>query len=215
MAWDLITRNGHNMYDMSSMLQKAIRRGDIERAGYAAMELFGKYHSYLWKRLITISAEDCYGIMTREIIALKFADDEVNKTRKGYDRDYLFVAKAITLLCYARKNRDGCYVACNFMYPDRCLEPEEIEHVDISEINQIGIIPEWVFDNHTLKGKMLGKTDLDMTITEQEALNPHQLGLFDNCGWQPYYEQEIKSGNIKSSKEIEEIRKFQEGRPYK
>jgi hypothetical protein len=153
--------------------------------------------------------------MTKEIIALKFADDEVNKGRKGYDKDYLFVAKAITLLCMARKNRDGCYVACNFMYPDRCLEPEEIEHVDIAEIQLDDVFPEWVFDNHTLKGKMLGKTDLEMTISEQRALKPHQLGLFDNCGWQPYYEQEIRNGNIRNKKEIEEIRKFQEDKPYK
>ena len=37
MSYDLRTRNGHNMYDMSSMLQKSIRRCNYELAGYAAM----------------------------------------------------------------------------------------------------------------------------------------------------------------------------------
>ena len=133
MAYDLRTKNGHNMYDMASMLQKAIRRSNPNLAGYAAYELFGGYHTYLWKRLIVISAEDCYGIMTKEIVALKIADDTVNKGRKGYDKDPLFVAKAVTLLCMARKNRDACYVACNFMLPDRILDESEIEHVDITQ----------------------------------------------------------------------------------
>ena len=34
----LYTKNGHSMYDMVSLLQKAIRRGDAEVAGYAANE---------------------------------------------------------------------------------------------------------------------------------------------------------------------------------
>ena len=59
MGFQFRTRNGHNMYDMASMLQKAIRRCDVEKAGYAAMELFGNYNKYLWKRLLVISAEDC------------------------------------------------------------------------------------------------------------------------------------------------------------
>ena len=29
----LYTKNGHSMYDMVSLLQKAIRRGDVEVAG--------------------------------------------------------------------------------------------------------------------------------------------------------------------------------------
>ena len=83
MAYDLRTLHGHNMYDCASMLQKAIRRCNPNLAGYAAYELFGNYHTYMWKRLVVISAEDCYGIMTKEIIALKLADDFCNKGRKG------------------------------------------------------------------------------------------------------------------------------------
>lgn len=66
----LYTKNGHSMYDMVSLLQKAIRRGDVEIAGYAANELRGRYNAYLWRRLLAISAEDCYGIMTKEIEAM-------------------------------------------------------------------------------------------------------------------------------------------------
>ena len=213
----LITRNGHNMYDISSMLQKAIRRGLVRYASYAAYELYGNFYEYLWKRLLIISAEDCYGIMTKEIIGLKLADDEVNKGRKGYDRDTIFVAKAVCLLCMAKKNRDACYVSCNFMNPDTLIsekEFQEIGHINFSDLAKIKLeeeqIPSWVFDVHTLKGKYkLKKTDLDMTITEEKALKPHQYSLFDDGGWEEYYDSEIKKGNIDEAQQ-KKIKEFQE-----
>lgn len=212
----LLTRNGHNMYDMASMMQKAIRRSLPRYASYAAYELYGKYYTYVWKRLLVISAEDCYGIMTQEIVALKLADDEVNKGKKGYDRDPIFLAKAVTLLCLARKNRDACYVACNFMLPDRVMNEVELQnigHITLPELQKLRVeedqIPDWVFDVHTLKGKYkLKKTDLDMTITEEEALKPHQISMFDYGDWAEYYEGAIKRGEI-DQKQQEAVKEFQ------
>ena len=63
MDFEMLTRSGYNFYDMSSMLQKAIRRGNYELAGFAANELSGRYRNYLWKRLLIISAEDGYDIV--------------------------------------------------------------------------------------------------------------------------------------------------------
>lgn len=200
------TLHGHNMFDIASMLQKAIRRCDFQRAGYAAYELFGSYHTFLWKRMIVSSAEDCYGIMTKEIVALKIADDTVNANKKGYDKDPLFVAKAILLLCMARKNRDGCYVACNFMNTGDVLSEDEIEHVDIANcsLGDEGI-PDWVFDCHTLTGKRNGKTEVDMGEDEQKALNPHQLNLFDYGSWQSHDDKRRKAGKV-TKKEDEFLR---------
>ena len=98
-----LTLHGHSLWDISSMLQKAIRRCDFERAGYAAYEMYGKYKAYLWRRLIQISAEDVWGIMTNEIVGLYYADCICSNGRKGYEADPIFVAKAVTLLCMARK----------------------------------------------------------------------------------------------------------------
>ena len=78
MSFKLTTPNGYDLFEMSSMIQKAIRRSDIPHAAYAANELAFKYRNYLWKRLLTVSAEDCYGIMTKEIVALQEADKQVN-----------------------------------------------------------------------------------------------------------------------------------------
>ena len=70
MAMTPKTKNGYNMYDMSSMLQKAIRRSDVPYASYAARELYFGFRPMMWNRLLTVSAEDCFGIITREIAAL-------------------------------------------------------------------------------------------------------------------------------------------------
>ena len=177
--YQMITPKGHNFYDMSSMLQKSIRRGKIELAAYAANELKGKWRNYLWKRLLVISAEDCYGVITKEIIALKLTDDETGK------KEDIFISKALVLLCIARKNRDACYLACNYMSMDDLIPEDQIEHVDLETQRKLEErdIPKWVFDVHTLRGKRSGKTINDMIVEEQAALEPKQLSLFDNADW--------------------------------
>ena len=65
------TTNGYDFFEVSSAMQKAIRRGDARTAGFFALELWHSgYRDYVWKRLFTISAEDCYGIITAEVEAL-------------------------------------------------------------------------------------------------------------------------------------------------
>ena len=181
MGYQITTKNGYDLFEMSSMLQKAIRRSDIPHAAYAANELGVKYRKYLWKRLLTISAEDCFGIMTKEIIALKEADEYVNKSAKNGTND-LFIAKAVILMCMARKNRDADYVACNFMWGDR-----------------------------TLRGKMNGKTKLDMIQDEQQALEPYQMSLFDYGNWEGMFEHDRKTG--KMTRQVEaRLPEFQRGK---
>ena len=169
-GYQMITPKGHNFYDMASMLQKSIRRGKIELAAYAANELKTKWRNYLWKRMLVISAEDCYGVITKEI------------------------SKALVLLCQARKNRDACYLACNYMSMDDTIPEDEIEHVDLETEERLKDyeIPKWVFDVHTLKGKIAGKTINDMIIEEQAALQPKQIGLFDYADWNNFLTKEGK-----------------------
>ena len=185
-GYNLKTKSGYDFYEISSLLQKSIRRGDYQKAGFAAKELIVNYRKYLWKRLLTISAEDCYGIITKEIIGLKLADDDTGS------KEHIYVAKAICLLCQARKNRDACYFACNFMSDANLLKPEEIHEecpIDQCELEDKEL-PKWVFDVHTLRGKMSGKTIADMIREEQAALYPKQLSMFDNEEWSIF----LKSG---------------------
>lgn len=197
---ELTTTHGYSLYDMSSMLQKAIRRGDVYHAAYAAAELHPKFRKYLWKRLYTCSAEDCYGIMTKEIVALQQADEYVNAGKT--DGNWLFISKAVVLLCMARKNRDADYVCCNFMCPDKELSPEEIKEYDFGTLDHNIRIPDYVYDCHTKWGKINGKTKFDMIRDEQNALSPLQMSMFDDGDWSQFYESEKASGNVTAKEEI-------------
>lgn len=137
MGYSPTTRSGHNMFVMASMLQKAIRRGDPERAGYAAYELFGGYDSMLWKRLLVISSEDCWGILTKEIVMLQEDHRRANEGLKAYSKNPAFVSEAVTLLCEAKKSRDACYYACNFILSNNAGTDEEINLGEASSLKQI------------------------------------------------------------------------------
>lgn len=107
MAYQMLTRTGRNFYEVTSAMQNAIRKGDYDLAGYALWELLPQYTPYLRKRLLVISAEDCYGILTKEILPLCEYGTEDSLT------------KALALLCSAKKNRDADYFVCNLMYADQ------------------------------------------------------------------------------------------------
>lgn len=92
------TRNGHNLFEVSSLIQKAIRRSDTGMALYATAELLQTYRHYLWKRLLTVSAEDCHDMVTGTILNLMYKED---------------VETALSILLSSWKNRDGDYYACN------------------------------------------------------------------------------------------------------
>ena len=102
------TRNWYNMFEISSLIQKALRRRDAEMAYFAANELIPRYRNYLWKRLLTVSAEDCYDMVTGRIMELHNIDvsqpDQANRK---------YIAIAVSTLLNVRKNREGDYFACN------------------------------------------------------------------------------------------------------
>lgn len=210
MSYAPLTKNGYNLFEMSSMIQKAIRRSDVVHAAYAANELSVNYRNYLWKRLITVSIEDCYGIMTKEIMALKEADDFLNKKNKKGDTNDLPIAKAVVLLCMAKKNRDADYVACNFMWGDRNLTDKEYdEFVDYEQVKKLEMtegqrIPDYVFDCHTLIGKKRGKTAMDMFITENQALEPHEMNLFDTGDFGGWAEHQQLTGHLRYADRIKQ-----------
>jgi hypothetical protein len=188
MGYELTTRSGHNMFTMISLLQKAIRRGDKERAGYAAMELFEKFHTVMWNRTMVVANEDCWGILAKEIVALRYTDEVRNRNRKGYEKDTQYVSKAITLLCDAKKSRDACYYACNFVLQTYVTDPgalskEFVEQTsreiggvtdDALEIKEIsGAVEEWKIPAGDIEARQMSLFDMkeskDTTVTIHES----------------------------------------------
>ena len=174
--YELRTVNGYDFYEVASAMQKAIRRGDAKVAGFFALELWHSgYRDYVWKRLFTISAEDCYGLITSEIEALWQGHELVNKKAKN-PKGRIFVSKAVILLCEVRKSRDADHLQ-NLIYDRKDVDVEKwIEDVRKEPIQ----IPEYTYDIHTRKGKMMGRTKAEFFKEEFYALKPRQPGLFDD-----------------------------------
>jgi len=180
----LFTKRGYTLLDCASALQKSIRRGDYKIAGYFAHELVASnYHNYVWKRLLTIAAEDCYGIINTEILALKESFDFINKsTKRGDDiKGRIFISKACIILCTALKSRESDHLQCLVYDKKIGITDEEIEQELQQTDNDERIeLPEYTFDVHTKTGRINGKTKKDFFIEEHLALYPLQPSLFDD-----------------------------------
>jgi replication-associated recombination protein RarA len=172
-----MTVRGYQLSDVASALQKAIRRGDARLAGYFAIEMFeSKYTAYAWRRLLTISAEDCAGVVTKEIMALHDAWALIDKAQKGRGR--VFLGKATILLCQHPKSRDADHLSI-LVYDPKAVDDAVVERYLKEARANPEPIPEYAYDCHTSKGKRAGKTKADFLLTEQDALRPRAPGLFD------------------------------------
>lgn len=172
----LRTIGGYDFFEASSAMQKAIRRADVRVAGFFALELWSSgYRDYVWRRLFTISAEDCFGIITKEIEALWQGHELVNK-KSIEPKGRIFVSKAVILLCECKKSRDADHLQ-NFIYDKNDLDVEAwIEDVRCRPIP----IPAYTYDIHTKAGKKRGRTKEDFFRDEYEALHPRVPDLFDD-----------------------------------
>ena len=178
MGMAVLTVRGYALLDVASAMQKAIRRADARSAGYWAVELFESgYQQYLWRRLLTISAEDCWGLITFEVEALYRSWQVIDRQKKGAGR--IFAAKAAILLAQARKCRDADHLT-NLVYDPAAIDPTQLEAaLDEARKGPPEAIPDYALDCHTCEGRRAGKTRRDFFKDEYRALKPRQMGLFD------------------------------------
>ena len=169
------TKNGHDMFLVSALLERAIMSVDDVKAGYLANELMVRYREFLWKRIITISGNLNYQNVTNEIIALKKADDMQPFTSP---KSSIFVAKAVTVLLKVVKYGYSDFYVNDFVYPIVHLSDYDNRHM---------VIPDYVFDCHTHRGKQIGKTKKEFIVTEQAALTPYVKGWYDNLSWDRFF----------------------------
>ncbi len=170
MAYEMITRTGKSFWEVTSVMQNSIRKGEYEIAGECCWELLPKYESYLRKRFLVISAEDCFGILTKDILNLCSIPGPEN------------VVRALNILCRAKKNRDADYFVCNLMggEPLKDMGKEEmakalVDSIQAMDVREAGRYSYWLFKKNrkhlwkTLKElAMLMNPDLE---AEMEALH--------------------------------------------
>lgn len=178
----ITTKRGYDFFEAASAMQKAIRRNDAKIAGFFALELFHSgYQYYVWRRLLVISAEDCYGIgITTEVFNLYRAYVLVHENKSEDDmKGRVFLSKALLILCRTKKCRDADHLH-NLMFDqgkgitdEEALAAIKIDHGEIIDV------PDYAHDVHTKRGRYLGKTKEDFFREEFIALEPREKGLFD------------------------------------
>lgn len=181
----LRTKNGHDFFECSSLLQKSLRRGDIVYAARAANELMPKYSNYVWNRLLVVSAEDCNDLVTGEVLGLCLAWSKVvatssTESKAGSQGHPIFVYKAIVLLAKCRHSRDADELHHLLVkrLPDDEFEAA-VKECTVLEDDGSFEIPAWVFDKHTMKGKRSGATLEDFLRDEHDALTD-RTSIFSN-----------------------------------
>ena len=172
-TWELRTKRGYDFFEVSSAMQKSIRRGDEKLAGYFAQEMFASnYSKYIWKRLLTISAEDVEIAITQEILSLHFSFNFVND-KKDKEKGRIFISKAVILLCRAFKSRDADHLQCLVYDKKMDISDAEIkQNLEDSNTEEYLPIPDYAFDIHTKKGRQMGKTKKLFFMEENEGLFP-------------------------------------------
>jgi replication-associated recombination protein RarA len=145
--YDLRTKKGYDFFEVSSALQKCIRRGMEEEAMYWAVELFNSnYQEYIWKRLRIMASEDV-GLAVPGIVAevqALYQHHKLQATKKEDKNqpERLFLTHAVLLLCRSAKSR----------VVDHALIYHWMrhEHVHLE-------IPDWALDKHNERGRRLGR----------------------------------------------------------
>jgi replication-associated recombination protein RarA len=157
------TSRGYQLDEVSSSLQKCIRRGLEDQAVWWASEMDRSGHStQLWNRLEVIASEDIGVAWPRGpavIAALHQQWDRHRRRRHSARPERLFIVHAAALLARAKKSRRLDH-ALHWAY---ATEERRFE------------IPDFALDMFTAKGRRLGRGADDWEATSALLVNEADL----------------------------------------
>jgi len=143
-SYEIRTVGGYPLDEVSSALQKSIRRGMELDALYWAMELSNGYSKYLWYRLRVIALEEMApDILQLVDVCYRWFQELVADKRRTGDTHFC-VSHVVYALCRAQKSRQ--------IHNYQAL---------MAGLRQEGLrleIPEFALDKHTKRGRQMGKT---------------------------------------------------------
>lgn len=160
--YELKTRGGYALDEVTSALQKCIRRGLEEESLFWALEMSDSgFGQYLWRRLMVIAAEDIGLADPQALVLTTMAWLATKETTKSFSTPpgmrVEFLGPVILYLCRAPKNREG---------DDFCWF--------IMERREKGwrlSVPDFALDDHTERGRQLCR-GREFWFTEASKLSP-------------------------------------------
>ncbi len=101
---------------VSSLLQKSIRRGEVDIARRAAMTLSKARGAAIWRRLIVIAFEDI-GIGSVDAVTMTVAATDDSAWRRAQGGDIRLAVAVAGILAEAPKDRSADYLVCANDHP--------------------------------------------------------------------------------------------------
>jgi replication-associated recombination protein RarA len=142
---------GYPLDEVTSALQKSVRRGLEDDALFWATELhLSGYDEYMWRRLLVMASEDigpAEADIPAQVWALyQMAAHQKKSTRKQDGRpvrmsERLHIVNAVIRLCRARKSRVCDHAVVVFYEGERAGRE----------------VPDWALDRHTSRGRRMGR----------------------------------------------------------
>lgn len=180
------TRNGLVLAEVTSSLQKSIRRGWTEKACEFAYEIYTSSPlllDHLWTRLMTISVEDI-GFGNKEVMGQVYMLNEVRKNfpYKSVDQPIFFI-HAIRLMCESEKDRSS----------------DLLKNIVIKKfaMGYTPEIPEIALDKHTRRGRAAGKDSFHFFHEASKVIPQAEI----NNDYRQRYEEILKVYDPKKIKE--------------
>jgi len=184
----LKTVGGYFNSDVTSAMQKCIRRGLEEEALFWATELdLAGYGAYVWKRLRIIASEDIGLADSNVAVQLRVLYEnwiEQRKKKEDYSlAERLFLIHAVLLCVRAKKSRIVDTALITMYESERPARD----------------IPDFALDMHTIKGRRLGR-GVDHFFEEGAALENAKASLLPD----PYLQRAWDARRRKRSDSIDQ-----------
>jgi len=155
------TKSGYDFFEVSSALQKSIRRCNEDEAMFWAIELYkSNYAKYLWKRMLIMTSEDvglANPVLGAQMIALKQSYDYLAGLKDKHTPEVLPFFHALLLLVRSKKSR----------FVDLAFSVYWKAHNDNAGKHEV---PDYALDKHTRRGKAKGR-GLDHFYEEGAKIN--------------------------------------------
>lgn len=141
------TSHGFAADELTSVLQKAIRRGELENALAVAYEMYSfsaELEEHLWRRLEVISVEDVgFGRVDAPVVIDALYRMHLRVPRPRGDR-FLFAAHAVRLLATSVKDRTSDELA-------------NWAALSVDGGERLPEVPDVALDMHTRRGREMGR----------------------------------------------------------
>ncbi len=166
MSFRAFTKNQYPLDEVTSALQKEIRRGNERPALFWAMEMVPQFEKYMWYRLLVIVHEDI-GIANPNMFfhynQMRESYYEMRAKKSGSGLAGLVLTNLILLMCRSPKSRISINLST--------VVQQQRRRIDKGIESKVPI-PDYALDRHTVRGNKSLRRGWDHFFADGALLSP-------------------------------------------